>query len=296
MRGDDDQLVSHVFQGINSTSTITRSGWCLKDGTYHLLQACNGIFRPIVEAEGVLTSFLSSKEVTCFQSICRAISSQGYSNETAKEIWKRLSNFVGNDFCPERVLTFKDRESYFQKGAGLSQAKARAIIYLSRAFVEGKLSESMLQTGSEEDIRDALLPIKGIGPWTINMFLIFHLHLPDVLPLGDLNVRKGIAKLFSMKGKGKNGSLCEKQDAQKMKDIMKTFAPYRSLAVLYFWKVADSEPSSGKKKATKTNSNLKKNTMSFTGNKRKGNIAKCSGSMDTPIAKRSKRLRRKVTP
>lgn len=78
--------------------------------------------------------------------------------------------------------------------------------------------------------------MRGIGPWTVEMFLIFHLHLPDVLPLGDLVVRKGIAELFSLQG-----PLCEKKkkDSQKMIDIMKPFAPYRSLAAIYFWKVAD---------------------------------------------------------
>ncbi|GFH46795.1 hypothetical protein CTEN210_03269 [Chaetoceros tenuissimus] len=296
MRGDDDQLLSHLFKGINSTSTITRSGWCLKDGTYHLLQACNGIFRPIVEAQGVETTFMSSeveihaeKEVTCFQSLCRAITGQGTSNSTAKIYWTRLTDLVGNDFCPENFADREDYEIYLQKEIGFSRAKARYIIGLSEAFVNGTLSELMLKTGSEKDIRDALLPISGIGDWTIDMFLIFHLQLPDVLPLGDLNVKKGIADLFSLRGKEKK---------EKMNDIMKPFAPYRSLAALYFWKVADSKPSSRKKKATKKlNSSPKKNnTMNCPENKRKGNIAKCSGSMDTPVAKRTKRLRRKVTP
>ena len=198
----------------------------------------------MVEAEGVATTFMRSEvdihakeEVTCFQSLCCTITAQGTANSTAKIYWTRLSDLVDNNFCPERVLTFADREIYLQKETGLSRTKAIAIVGLSKAFLDGKLKESKLKTGSEKYIRGALLPMRGIGPWTVEMFLI-HLHLPDVLPLGDLVVRKGIAELFSLQG-----PLCEKKkkDSQKMIDIMKPFAPYRSLAAIYFWKVADSK-------------------------------------------------------
>jgi DNA-3-methyladenine glycosylase II len=88
------------------------------------------------------------------------------------------------------------------------------------------------------------------------MFLLFYLERPDVLPLGDLGVRKGIAKHFGMRGSGKQGSLCQKKDFDKIVKAVEPFAPYRSLFTYYMWKVADTPDvyntdGSSKKKAAK---------------------------------------------
>ena len=73
------------------------------------------------------------------------------------------------------------------------------------------------------------------------MFLLFYLELPDILPLGDLGVRKGIAKHFGLRGTGKRGNLCMKNDVDMMNNAVKSFAPYRSLLSIYMWKVADTK-------------------------------------------------------
>ena len=73
------------------------------------------------------------------------------------------------------------------------------------------------------------------------MYLIFDLKKPDVLPLGDLGVRNGISRFFGVSGHGKNGSLDQKKDREKMESLFAPYTPYRSLASYYMWRVADTE-------------------------------------------------------
>ena len=131
-----------------------------------------------------------------------------------------------------------------RKPAGLSRAKAQAIVALAQAFVadDGDLEDFLNSPNStEEDIRSKLLPIKGIGPWTCDMFLMFYLEKGNVLPVGDFGVRKGIAKFFGLKGKGYKGSLCNIKDKEVMEQVMAPYKPYQSLISYYMWAVADTK-------------------------------------------------------
>jgi hypothetical protein len=142
-----------------------------------------------------------------------------------------------------RMLVEKGLEEYLRKPAGLSNAKARSIVALSDAFRSGELSEDFLSNSAvtEVELRAKLLAIKGIGPWTCDMFLMFHLEKKSVLPLGDLGVRKGIAKFFQLKGRGPRGTLCDKKDRDVMEDAIAPFSPYQSLVTYYMWAAADTK-------------------------------------------------------
>ena len=138
----------------------------------------------------------------------------------------------------------KGLEEHLRKPAGLSRAKAQAIVALAQAFVadDGDLEDFLNSPNStEEDIRSKLLPIKGIGPWTCDMFLMFYLEKGNVLPVGDFGVRKGIAKFFGLKGKGYKGSLCNIKDKEVMEQVMAPYKPYQSLISYYMWAVADTK-------------------------------------------------------
>jgi DNA-3-methyladenine glycosylase II len=143
---------------------------------------------------------------------------------------------------PESILMLEEQgvEQHLQKPAGLSRAKAGAVVTLAKAFQGEQLSEEFLLTAEEDALRAALLQIKGIGPWTCDMFAMFYLHQPNILPLGDLGVRKGMQQCFELTGKGKKGTLCANQDATKMRDVMEPYRPYQSLATYYMWRVADT--------------------------------------------------------
>ncbi|EGB11302.1 hypothetical protein AURANDRAFT_61681 [Aureococcus anophagefferens] len=92
-----------------------------------------------------------------------------------------------------------------------------------------------------ELLRSRLCALNGVGPWSCDMYLIFHLKKADVLPLGDLGVRAGAARAFGVRGRGKNGALDMKKDADVLEALFAPYAPYRSLAAYYMWRVVDTK-------------------------------------------------------
>ena len=265
-----DSLVRRLLDGI--TTTETKSGWCLREGLRHLLTADDGRMIPLVEQHGppLIYSLLRQEEdcrhkqdsdrhddpieelcrpKTCFQSLCRIIAGQQLAGAAARTIWNRLLETTKFDLTPTAVVQLANDdlggsfEEKLQKPAGLSRSKAQAILALAQAFQEEKLGESFLTSSTEDysTIRESLLEIKGIGPWSCDMFQMFYLEQPNVLPLGDLGVRKGIAKCFGIRGSGKGGTLCPKKDLKTMQEKLQPYHPYHSLVTYYMWKAADSK-------------------------------------------------------
>ena len=172
----------------------------------------------------------------------------------APDVGRKLSGTRGTassesscTLMPEAFIArTKSNESLeeLRAAVGLSKAKARALRDLSEFYVSGRLSDQLLMDPalSEDMAIEYLTAVKGIGPWSAHMFLMFHLHRQDLLPLGDLGVRNGIMKHFGVKGCGKNGSLDEKKDKEKMESLFAPFAPYRSMATWYMWRALESKP------------------------------------------------------
>ncbi|KAH8076167.1 hypothetical protein JL721_158 [Aureococcus anophagefferens] len=120
-----------------------------------------------------------------------------------------------------------------RQACGLSRAKAKAVVGVARAFLAGDLSDELLATAPVDELRARLCALNGVGPWSCDMYLIFHLKKADVLPLGDLGVRGGAARAFGVTGRGKNGALDMKKDADVLEALFAPYAPYRSLAAYY---------------------------------------------------------------
>jgi DNA-3-methyladenine glycosylase II len=173
---------------------------------------------------------------TCFASLCRIVVSQFVSNKAANVAWKRLLRTV--TMTPQAVLTLTKSggpmEIVFQQPAGLTKNKALTIVDLAQRFVDGRLSEELLIASDEDAVRALLLCVKGIGPWSVDMFLMFYLERPNVLPLGDLGVRKGLMQQFGWK------SIDAKKDKVKIEERLRVFEPYRSLVTYYMWKIAEA--------------------------------------------------------
>lgn len=209
------------------------------------------------------TTTTVTKPQNCFQSLCRIIAGQQLAGAAARAMWNRLNKVIADSattkgsaggsrvnrshqaLTPEAILSLAELgvEEHLRKPAGLSGAKARSIVALAQAFADEDVTEAFLTspTSTEEDIRSKLLPIKGIGPWSCDMFLMFYLEKGNVLPVGDFGVRKGIAKFFGLKGKGHKGSLCNIKDKHVMEQAMAPYQPYQSLICYYMWAVADTK-------------------------------------------------------
>lgn len=168
-----------------------------------------------------------------FTTLARSIVGQQISVKAAQSVWDRFAQTVGGPshrLDPAAVLGL---DTPALRAAGLSARKAEYLADLARHFDAGTVHVRQWQQMDDEAIIDELVAIRGIGRWTAEMFLIFHLMRPDVLPLDDLGLVKGISvNYFS----GEPVSRAE------VREIGDAWAPFRSVATWYIWRSLDPLP------------------------------------------------------
>lgn len=164
-----------------------------------------------------------------FSTLVKAIVGQQISIKAATAICQRLESLLGN-LSTECYLAAKEDQL---RQCGLSRPKIRYITNVAKALDSGSLTPSDWSTMSDEQIAKQLMSIKGIGRWTAEMFFIFHLHRPDILPLGDVGLVKAI-KLYYGSGKELSNS--------EMETIAQRWQPYRTVATWYLWRSLDPIP------------------------------------------------------
>ena len=125
------------------------------------------------------------------------------------------------------VLNKKDEEL---RRLGLSYAKVSFVRDLATKFHDRTLTTKKLLAWSDEEIRKGLLTVKGIGPWSVDMFLIFALNRLDVLPVGDLGIQKGMQQFFKLE---------KKPTPKLMEELAGPWRPYRSIASWYMWRLLE---------------------------------------------------------
>lgn len=163
-----------------------------------------------------------------FEALCRSIIFQQLSGKAAGTIHGRFLLLFPKKKPTPKLLLQHAREAL--RNAGLSNQKTDYLYDLSRKYMEGFLTPEKFGDMTDEEIREQLVAVKGIGVWTADMFLIFTLGRPDVLPTLDLGIKKGFQKLFKLK---------ELPDAVKMEKLAKDWRPYRTIASCYLWRLAD---------------------------------------------------------
>jgi DNA-3-methyladenine glycosylase II len=168
-------------------------------------------------------------ETDYYRSLTRSIIYQQLSGKAAKTISDRfIALYRAKDYpSPDDVLK---TDHAILCSVGLSNAKAKYIKNVSRAFLDGSIDYNNLRNFSNNAIMEKLVAIKGVGPWTAQMFLIFTLNRLDVFPSGDLGVQKGFQQYFKLK---------ELPTPKIMKQKAERWKPFRTVASLYFWKVVD---------------------------------------------------------
>jgi DNA-3-methyladenine glycosylase II len=169
-----------------------------------------------------------------YGTLIRSITGQQLSTKAASTIYGRVSDFYGGKTpTPEQIIA-TDPEQL--RALGLSNAKAAYLRDLAEHIVDGELPIDRLAELSDEEVYEALIAVKGLGRWTVDMFLIFHLGRPDVLPVGDLGIRKAIQLEYGLE---------EMPKASEMERIAEAWRPHRSLASLYLWESLDNRPGAG---------------------------------------------------
>lgn len=164
-----------------------------------------------------------------FYYLARAIVFQQLAGAAARTIHGRFVEALKGDVTPAKVL--RVRESTLRK-AGLSAAKAAAVRDLATKVRSGEVVVDDLEEQADDEVIRRLTLVKGIGPWTAQMYLMFRMHRPDVWPVLDLGVRAGLTKILGL------GDGLSPKDMEPLGD---RYRPWRSAAAFYCWRALENE-------------------------------------------------------
>jgi DNA-3-methyladenine glycosylase II len=160
-----------------------------------------------------------------FVTLCDSIISQQISGRVAEVIFDRFADlYPGRRPTPEAVARTPLTRL---RSVGLSRQKARYLKDLAAGFLDGRIQPRRLLRQTDDEIIEALVSIDGIGRWTAEMFLIFSLNRPDVLPVGDLGVRKAVQRWYGFQAL---------PSARTIKRVGGPWRPYQTIASWYLWK------------------------------------------------------------
>jgi DNA-3-methyladenine glycosylase II len=160
-----------------------------------------------------------------FAAIVKAITSQQLSVKASKTIYQRVADlFPGGTPTPEGFAAISDGQL---RGAGLSRQKVVYVRDLCAKVLDGTLPLEALTHMEDEAAIDAITRVKGLGRWSAEMFLMFRLHRPDVMPVDDLGIVNAIKRAYRLR---------KKPAARRMLQISEAWRPYRSVACWYLWR------------------------------------------------------------
>lgn len=197
------------------------------------LQAADAVLAGIIERVGPLPSARRGRPQRDdhYGALVRSITNQQLSVRAAASIYGRLTDrFGGRPPTPAEILADDPEEL---RGVGLSRAKVGYLRSLAGHVLSGELELERLDLLDDERVVAELVAVKGLGLWTAQMFLMFHLDRPDVLPVGDLGIRRAFERAYGFD---------HLPEAAEMEAIAEPWRPYRTLACRYLWRSLENEP------------------------------------------------------
>ena len=163
------------------------------------------------------------KEEVLFFELAQSIVGQQISAKVADIIWKRMVSYTD---CKKSFLVYISQSSLeWAREQGLSQRKHEYIKSIAKNIVSNKLSLETVKNLSDNDAKDFLISLRGIGPWTAEMFLMFAYRRLDVFSIGDIALRRAIAEIYN---------ICQ-EDQKEIIKISRRWSPYRSVVCWYLW-------------------------------------------------------------
>jgi DNA-3-methyladenine glycosylase II len=168
-----------------------------------------------------------------FTTLARSIVGQQISVKAAQSVWGKFVEAIGGPSTRVAPMAVLDVDNAAMRDAGLSARKCEYLVDLARHFEDGSVHVKQWQQMEDEAIIEELVAIRGIGRWTAEMFLIFHLMRPDVLPLDDLGLIKGISVNYF------SGEPVSRAEAR---EVGEAWTPFRSVATWYIWRSLDPLP------------------------------------------------------
>jgi DNA-3-methyladenine glycosylase II len=164
-----------------------------------------------------------------FVVLCKSIFTQQISTKVATTLFGRFRDqFPLRRPTPARVAAFlRDGDAQLIRTCGLSRQKRDYVLDLAERFDAGDIPTRRFARMSDEQVIESLVHVKGVGRWTAEMFLIFVLNRPDVLPVDDLGLREGAKVAYRLK---------ERPSAKALIDLGESWRPYRTIATWYLWR------------------------------------------------------------
>ncbi len=196
------------------------------------LRKADPVLRQVIDEVGPLGDFFAGRPTDHYGTLVRSIVGQQLSTKAAASIYNRLlERFGGRAPTPNEVLA--DDPEELRTAAGLSHAKVRYLRSLAEHVVDGSLDLDRLPDLPDEEVVSELIAVKGIGEWSAHMFLMFHLRRPDVLPVGDLGIRRAVKIRYG---------LPELPTPAELTEIAEQWRPHRTLACIYLWRSLQATP------------------------------------------------------
>jgi DNA-3-methyladenine glycosylase II len=187
--------------------------------------------KKLIDRHGAFT--LTKRKNLCIY-LCASIMSQQLSTKVAKVIHQRFLNlYGGKEPMPEQIIATPPD---ILRGIGLSNAKTAYVQNVARFALEKGMDHKKLHKMEDEEVIEYLTEIKGVGRWTVEMFLMFALSREDVFACDDLGIQNAMIALYKLDRTDK------KQFREDMLRIAKKWSPYRTYASMYLWRWKDNPP------------------------------------------------------
>jgi DNA-3-methyladenine glycosylase II len=184
-----------------------------------------------IDLETRLERRAEERPADAYGALLRAIIGQQLSTKAARTIYLRvLDIFAGETPAPEQLLEASEEDL---RGAGLSGRKVEYLRDLAAHVLSGELELDRLDDLSDEQAIEEIVAVRGLGRWTAEMFLLFHLQRPDILSGGDLGIRKAIGIEYGLE---------EMPSPEEAERLGERWSPHRSLASLYLWESLHNAP------------------------------------------------------
>lgn len=209
-----------------STPTATTRRPEYWDTACQALAACDPVLGALIQRYPDATL---ESHGDAFHTLARAIVGQQISVKAADAVWARLEAHLDR-VSPECALAATADDL---RGCGLSWRKTEYLQDLAVHFADGRLGDALFAGADDAELLARLTAVRGIGRWSAEMFLIFHLMRPDVLPVDDIGLLRGIGVHY---GDG------NKVSAREARDIAAAWAPWRTVATWYLWRALDPVP------------------------------------------------------
>jgi DNA-3-methyladenine glycosylase II len=165
-----------------------------------------------------------------FEALCMSIASQQLSIKAADTIFRRFCDLFppARKPSPERVMTLSDDEI---RAVGFSRPKVSFIKDLAAHVIDGRLDLKGLKKHPDDEVMRQLIAVKGIGVWTAEIFLMFRLGRPDILPADDLGLLNAVHRAYGLR---------KRPDAKRLRKMGEAWRPHRSVAAWYLWQSLSS--------------------------------------------------------